>query len=435
MNRKWLIAAMVLPLLGGCSSENDAPEVVEQIPISLSNVSGDWTQTRGQLVESLDNFKSNAKGGGAFHVEGFKYMSADDTNPERVFTNQLVSWDKTNNEWTYSKLKFWDIAAEKYRFVGYYPANLIATSPSHLGTVDQNTLTLTNLPNWKWISVCDDTKLHDADGNVESDDLEENPLCCEYRNGEAMDNFYDAMIAYSQGTPQTYLSGENPGYVNLHFKHIYAMFVFKVAFPNIDVGGGSTKTKYVSEINIKDENGLPSAGGTFNYTFKYNTDGTTSGTYNNYEAPTQPVAEATTDVPYYGLTQFANGVDGLSTPVEALKEPHMIVRGLVVPFDLGEKVLQFNVGYFEDARGVTRDQKKTTWLDADGKLKTTLGIIKSANIPVKDVNNQDLHKVEAGKVYTFTINFDTGIKLDVIDVAVSEWKEYSSPITQNFYNW
>lgn len=409
MNRKWLIAATMLPLLGGCSSENDAPEVVEQIPISLSNVSGDWTQTRGQLVESLDDFKGLGSGNnaGAFHVEGFKYMSATDDTPVRIFQNQLVSWDKTKEEWTYSKLKFWDIAAWKYRFVGYFPKNLYdeetesGTALSHIGTITDKSLELTNLPNWKYISVCDDSKLRVTPEGVVNPTLATDPLCCEKRDGQAMSNFYDVMVASSEGTPEKYLSGEKPGYVNLHFKHIYAMFVFKVAYPNIDVGGEATTTKYVSDIMIKG-NGIPSTS-RFKYTYKY--DGTSpSDVYD--------VGTAESDNEYYSSV--------IGKPVEALKQPHMIVRGLVAPFDLGtSKLLTFYVKYYEDAVGKT----------GNNKVKPAT-VITSPEIPVKD-----LHKVEPGKIYTFTIQFSKGQPLNVIDVSVSDWKDYTSNIEQTFYNW
>ena len=412
MNRSWLIAVMVLPLLGGCSSENDAPEVVEeQIPISLSNVSGDWAQTRGQLVESLDDFKGLGSGtnAGAFHVEGFKYMSADDTNPVRVFQNQLVSWDKTKSEWTYSKLKFWDIAAEKYRFVGYFPANLSdaesesTSTLSHIGTITNNSLELINLPNWKYISVCDDSKLRvtpEGGGDeVVNPALATDPLCCEKRDGQAMSNFYDVMVASSEGEPGEYL--KNDGKVNLHFKHIYAMFVFKVAYPNIDVGGAATTTKYVSDIMIKG-NGIPSTS-RFKYTYKY--DGTSpSDVYD--------VGTANSDNEYYSSV--------IGKPVEALKQPHLIVRGLVAPFDLGtSKLLTFYVKYYEAAVGLT----------GDNKVKPAT-VITSPEIPVKD-----LHKVEPGKIYTFTIQFSKGQPLNVIDVSVSDWEDYTSNIEQTFYNW
>lgn len=416
MNRKWLIAATMLPLLGGCSSENDAPEEVEQIPISLSNVSGDWTQTRGQLVESLDDFKGLGSGtnAGAFHVEGFKYMSATDDTPVRIFQNQLVEWDKNkgeNGEWTYSKLKFWDIAAQKYRFVGYFPKNLsdeeaeAGTTLSHIGTITDKSLELINLPNWKYISVCDDSKLRvtpEGGGDkVVNPALATDPLCCEKRDGQAMSNFYDVMVASSEGTPEKYLSGEKPGYVNLHFKHIYAMFVFKVAYPNIDVGGAATTTKYVSDIMIKG-NGIPSTS-RFKYTYKY--DGTSpSDVYD--------VGTAESDNEYYSSV--------IGKPVEALKQPHMIVRGLVAPFDLGtSNLLTFYVKYYEDTVGKT----------GSDKVKPAT-VITSPEIPVKD-----LHKVEPGKIYTFTIQFSKGQPLNVIDVSVSDWKDYTSNIEQTFYNW
>lgn len=388
-----MMSSVLLLSMWSCSSDDDNSGEGQQVPILLSGVDVSGHTSRA-LVTDITDFQKDG-----FRVMGYKQMG-DNFVP--IFHDQLVSYN--SSEWTYSPIKYWDIRAGRYHFTAYYPASKLYVGSDHLGLSGQK-LNFYGLSNWMTIGVCDETHIGDVNG--------ENKLlgCEKRRDTEA--SFYDVMVAHSEDEPSTYLA--NNGIVNLKFHHLQAMIVFNVTYPNINIGGEGTPTYYVSKIQMP-ANLVPVASGTWSYEYGYDADMNFSGTYKNI---TYGAEGSIFD--FYGSSTLNE------TPVEAIKYPHLIKRGLVCPFDLPEgKQFQFNVTYYRGERGLK------------GTGKTTEGVSPALTLmPVKTITvdpSVGLTKFEAGKIYTFTLKFDSGVGLELVDVYVSDWK-VGETITQDFYNW
>jgi len=139
-----LKACAVMLLVSGCNRENgtDSPGYGELVPIRVSTT----VATRAGVVEDDTGLQDQTFG-------VFAYDTKDGgTNIVDVFSNQEVSYSKTDSEWTYSPEKYWNTQATYY-FAAYSP-KLGTTSGS--GAYVENsfsskkaTLTVHDIPYWQ----------------------------------------------------------------------------------------------------------------------------------------------------------------------------------------------------------------------------------------------------------------------------------------------
>ncbi len=110
-----MMSSVLLLLMWSCSSDNDAPENGEEVPILLS--SSFSSATRAVHEDEIDPEATNRLLN--FWVYGYKTVAGNDI---QMMNQQLVSRDAAGFPWTYSPLKYWDRAASNYLFVGYVPS-------------------------------------------------------------------------------------------------------------------------------------------------------------------------------------------------------------------------------------------------------------------------------------------------------------------------
>ena len=82
---------------------------------------GTWTEklTKAPKTAFVDD--------DVFEVFGYKWMDAGTPAPASVFEAVEVEYDETNTKWSYSPLRYWDPAYDKYTFFAVWPKDILAS--------------------------------------------------------------------------------------------------------------------------------------------------------------------------------------------------------------------------------------------------------------------------------------------------------------------
>lgn len=428
MKNRWLIAMMMLPLLWGCSSENDIPgggneEPEEELPISMSASTS--AATRADIDE--DATKALRK----FWVYGWKTVRETD---KPIMEQQEVSRTSATDPWTYSPLRYWDRAASKYLFVGY-----VSSDPTANVSVNETNhkLTFSNIPQWQLTSYSVTT--FDTNYNNSSTVTETKTL----------DNAAtkDYMISRSTDTPTNYLSSSTPGVVHLDFYHLLSKLNIKAFCAAND--GVQAETKYLIEsVTLSSfpdasvtplvetaQQGIPNTDNVLSqYWFEYKKDIPSDGTIldnTGYSTFSKKTSDPTNqgDVALYPVQDIEKNVATQYLLLPSTKADALLVSSwMVAPFDLADiygtspstpPCLALQVVYSAHSLdGTLINQYTSQWIkitDSEGNLLT---------------------KFEPNTEYTLVLDVQKGTLEVLLDVAILPWIEsntLASPHT--VYNW
>ena len=400
--------------------------------------------------------------------------------------------------WEYSPIRYWDQSAIRYYFGAYAPhvsstagSGIYASYDKTYSTsASTQQFTLNDIPNWQplmsnpkalnqsvidwdgdgtadgklfytnvndpatyWVDTDDDVTYNssvdylivwqdvnnddimegcvdsDRDGDVSSTDVVK--VLIDTNNNGTPDSgeswnalvwpeviSYDLMTATSDGTTTDYHVNDTGvdlnkrGVVDLNFSHILAQLVIKaktISAPN--------RTQFhITKLEIGvDEDGkrVPEGDDTnenkSSYTLVFGSN-----------PPTPPSSFVTTG----GTATLFDGAPFLSPLVSGDVEGTTVCSHLVVPF----KVEDFNNP--SSAVSTCINLKVTYTSTKDGMLFRE----DTADLPLMSSPTENLLALEAGKRYITTIVFNKGKVIDLLDVAVSQWKPGNSQ-DQFFYNW
>ena len=120
MKKSLLFAATALAMLASCSQNDDlaqAPALDKQgqTAVTFGTYMGRTPITRatvgktGDITETNEALKANNGGFGVFatYTKNLDYDASGATKLPNFMYNQGVTWDATNNKWTYSPVKYW----------------------------------------------------------------------------------------------------------------------------------------------------------------------------------------------------------------------------------------------------------------------------------------------------------------------------------------
>ena len=461
----------------------DVPAEDVVIGMMSSYVSG-HSSSRA-IINDLADFQTQ----GNFGVFGWK----EATTPYSllIFDNVEVDYDAsaTPVTWVYSPIRYWDKSAIKYYFGAYAP-HVSSTSGSGIYASYDNTystaasnqqFTLNDIPNWQPLmsnpkalnqSVVDwdddgtvDGKLFytnvndpttywvDIDNNATYDPNVDYVIVWQDVNtdgnnegcvnneivkvlidtdnngtpdpGESWESLvwpsvtsYDLMTATSNGTTTDYhvddtsVNVEERGVVELNFSHILAQLVIKVK----TISAPNRTQFHITKLEIgvdQDGKRVPEGDDTSenksSYTLVFGSN-----------PPTPAGSFVTTG----GTATLFDGAPFLSPLVSGDVEGSTICSHLVVPFTVSD----FNNP--SSAVSTCINLKITYTSTKDGVLFRD----DTVDLPLMSSPTENLLTLEAGKRYTTTIVFNKGKVIDLLDVAVSQWKPGQSQ-DQFFYNW
>lgn len=419
---------MVLPLLGGCNSENDVPGEVEEeeLPISLSASTSVATRagTDPQIDQDATDRLLN------FWVMAWKTVNSTDT---QVMDGQLVERESKTADWTYSPLRYWDKAASKYLFVGYESSDPTANvSVVTNTTTNKPELKFTNIPQWQLYSYSVTTSNTVNNTSVTDSTILDDAATKDY------------MISRSTGTPASYLLGANPGVVHLSFYHLLSRLNIK-AFCEANDGVQATTKYLIEKVTLSsfpanppvaaDKKGVPNTSNTLDYTFDYTAEVPTDGTilsntdYTDFTPSTSPTNQGDLDLyPVESVEDHETTRYLLLSSTKA--KPTLISSWIVAPFDLSH-IYTSGSGYclalqvVYDARVYDETTKKYSYTQYTSKW-----------VPITDKDGNLLTKLEPNTEYTLVLDVQKGTLAVLLDVAILPWTDsetHASP--HDVHNW
>ena len=417
---------MVLPLLGGCNSENDVPGEVEEeeLPISLSASTS--VATRAGTDPEIDQDATDRLLN--FWVMAWKTVNSTDT---QVMNGQLVERESKTADWTYSPLRYWDKAASKYLFVGYE-----SSDPTNVSVDETNAkLKFTNIPQWQLYSYSVTTSNTDKNTSVTDSTI----------LGDAATKDY--MISRSTGTPASYLLGANPGVVHLSFYHLLSRLNIR-AFCEANDGVQATTKYLIEKVTLSsfpanppvdaNKKGVPNTSNTLSeYWFEYKKDVPTNKTildntgYSVFSPTPSTSPTNLGDVNLYPVENIAKDETTKYLLLSSTKaKPTLISSWIVAPFDLSH-IYTSGSGYclalqvVYDARVYDETTKKYSYTQYTSKW-----------VPITDKDGNLLTKLEPNTEYTLVLDVQKGTLAVLLDVAILPWTDsetHASP--HDVHNW
>lgn len=418
-----MMSSVLLLLMWSCSSDNDAPENGEEVPILLS--SSFSSATRAVHEDEIDPEATAALRN--FWVYGYKTVAGNDI---QMMNQQLVSRDAAGSPWTYSPLKYWDRAASNYRFVGYTPNNGVSINNS------TKVLSFSQIPQWQPYSP-------------------EN----------------DYMVATSTNSPGYYLSSANlfgAGYVHLDFTHILSKLTIKAYCPSNSEEGVGNVQYQVKSISLgsygwwrdalggfyQQSNGLPPEkkdGNTYTLTGTYNyTKDFTSDSRVDSDNPKISYYELSEASPQESVDLFKVTDDKdtkLISPYQGSATE--VCSWLIAPFRLSDMGYEKN-----DAAGVllkdacftldvTYVSKKTQFIEGSATETEDVYTEMHTSQPVRLVSTAEdgtqtpyFDSFEYNKEYIVTLKIDRAAIEVLVDVAITPWNPTSTDASpRDVYNW
>jgi len=418
------LPALLLVMLAFVSCHKpgtDEPAEDMAIGMMSSSVSNRSSFTRA-IIDNLDAFKTQ----GNFGVFGWK----EATNPYSllVFDNVEVKWedsdsDGTPDAWQYDPLRYWDKSAIRYYFGAYAPYTAKEETSADPADTDihysyaetsgspvSRSFTLSRIPQWQLVDSCVATKLTTLETTVNDPSFDPatstySPNAC----AETNVNVADVMTAYSHNTPTFYTTqqGTMDYFVQLDFKHILAQMEFKVRFKS----GPNNVVYHVMGLELKSGNNtpeIPLMDNVFTHQYTFEQDGVTDDTF--VPAATNTLVKGTT------ASLYPTGVTPGVKVISRENVEHLICCYLVAPFEVTNSI-DLVVHYTAEVPGLTPPE---TFTPEPFSLKVDATTL--------------LTSIEAGKKYTTTIVFDKGQLIDLLDVAISEWKDVVND-DHDVYNW
>jgi hypothetical protein len=203
------IMGVSLMMLHSCCKHNSSDDEIREMPIVMNTVqagtkaiidSPDSEERLKQMMNACYNSQGFNVGG--FGVYGYK--KAGTLDPAQIFNNTRVfpDADEPSTElkpWVYRPLRYWDKTAS-YQFIAYWPhlsstaqAGAYVEAPHTVTTVDEEILTIHNIPNWQ------------------------------YANGSEMDLMTDVKVGRFDTDFTT-------GKVNFRFRHLLSQLIIKAYY-------------------------------------------------------------------------------------------------------------------------------------------------------------------------------------------------------------
>lgn len=418
-----MMSSVLLLLMWSCSSDNDAPENGEEVPILLS--SSFSSATRAGHEDEIDPEATAALRN--FWVYGYKTVAGNDI---QMMNKQLVSRDAAGSPWTYSPLKYWDRAASNYLFVGYTPNNGVSINN------DTKVLSFSQIPQWQPYSP-------------------EN----------------DYMVATSTNSPGYYLSSANlfgAGYVHLDFTHILSKLTIKAYCPSNSEEGVGNVQYQVKRISLgsygwwynttggvrQESHGLPPEkkdGNTYTLTGTYNyTKDFTSDSRVDSDNPKISYYELSEASPQESVDLFKVTDDKdtkLISPYQGSATE--VCSWLIAPFRLSDMGYEKNdvAGVLlKDAcftLDVTYVSKKTQFKEDSTTETEDVYTEMHTSQPVRLVSTAEdgtqtpyFDSFEYNKEYIITLRIDRAAIEVLVDVAITPWNTtITGASSRDVYNW
>ncbi len=412
-----MMSSVLLLLMWSCSSDNDAPENGEEVPILLS--SSFSSATRAVHEDEIDPEATAALRN--FWVYGYKTVAGNDI---QMMNQQLVSRDAASPPWTYSPLKYWDRAASKYLFVGYVPNSGVSIKN------DTKVLSFTDIPQWQPYSESVNT---------------EDGIQTVYNSSAN-----DYMVAKSTDSPANYLSSANPygvGYVHLDFRHLLSKLTIKAYCPPNEES--AERTKYVIQNVSLGSKGYTTqgAGAAEVHTDILPASGyyrTASYDVNGNEITVPPIATTGHEghenekLPLYYKADDKQDEYMMPSSGSESNPPCEVCSWLIAPFSLIERFIEYSET--DKTKNPKFTIQVTYWAktknDTTGKFEYTSKVVSKSLELVNAADEPLFMEFEQGKEYVITLKIDKQLAEVLVDVSVTPWKESmtnASPHT--VYNW
>ncbi len=412
-----MMSSVLLLLMWSCSSDNDAPENGEEVPILLS--SSFSSATRAGHEDEIDPEATNRLLN--FWVYGYKTVAGNDI---QMMNQQLVSRDAAGFPWTYSPLKYWDRAASKYLFVGYTPNSGVSIKN------DTKVLSFTDIPQWQPYSESVNT---------------EDGIQTVYNSSAN-----DYMVAKSTDSPANYLSSANPyrvGYVHLDFRHLLSKLTIKAYCPPNEES--AERTKYVIQNVSLGSKGYTTqgAGGTeLHYDILPESGNYRTASYKVNENEITVPSIATTGheghenekLPLYYKADDKQDEYMMPSSGSESNPPCEVCSWLIAPFSLTERFTDYSET--DKTKNPKFTIQVTYWAktknDATGEFEYTSKVVSKSLELVNAADEPLFMEFEPGKEYVITLKIDKQLAEVLVDVSVTPWKESetnASPHT--VYNW
>ena len=197
MKKSYLMIAAAAALFAACSSNDIKNDVTENVEISFQQ-RGIENLTRAALT--LDWFTTD---GNSFGVNGFKGNT-------QIFTNEEVTYDESETDWSHSTIRFWDKSATNYNFYAYAPYS--STAPTFSSTTG-----------------------YTFTGNIITDITTDGA---------------DKAVAWKTSTSYAQCCGTHGSHVDLTFNHVLSKLAFKVKTTSDIVSAGATITVKKIELDF-----------------------------------------------------------------------------------------------------------------------------------------------------------------------------------------
>ena len=391
------VMGVALMMLHSCCKHNSSDDDMRVLPIVMNTVQAgtkaiiddpDGEKRLKQMMDACYDGEHNNVGG--FGVYGYK--KAGSLAPQQLFNNTRVfpdgEYDTQNKSWIYRPIRYWDRTAS-YQFIAYWPhlpgnqvQGAYATAPHTVATVDEEILTIHNIPNWQ------------------------------YANGTEMDLMTDVEV----GRFETEFS---TGKVNFRFRHLLSQLIIKAYYVGTEYPVTGTGDNISGGVRI---------------------NGITLSEYTPADAQeTALLKEGQTKfqvMDYAGSVDFTQTLQAVSNTTVALDESAVLLNNANAYINFKDE-MQDNPNFEPATVGtwliVPHRWYKLNLTVNDFKVGTEANSRVSKTVPVQLGQQVYDYVTQPGRTYVITLLFNTlegGLQVE--SVVEQTWTEHNVP--RELYN-